>query len=102
MIPIIDKIKTGRQIRRLMEIRGITVKDVQTALSLGCVQSVYHWRDGQSMPTLDNLYALSELLKVPMDLIICGNRQYDPIKNITTGSNRIICYYRMLRNNVAA
>ena len=68
MSTAIDKTKTGQQIRLLMEKRGVTVKDVRDALSLACVQSVYHWLDGQSMPTLDNLYALSDLLKVPMDI----------------------------------
>ena len=50
----IDKVRTGQQIRLLMEKRGVTVRDVKNALSLACVQSVYHWLDGQSMPTLDN------------------------------------------------
>ena len=27
---------------------------------------------------IDNVYALSELFKVPMDQIICGNREYQP------------------------
>ena len=69
----IDKVRTGQQIRLLMEKRGVTVRDVKNALSLACVQSVYHWLDGQSMPTLDNLYALSDLLKVPMDMLVYGN-----------------------------
>ena len=33
---------------------------------------------GRSLPTIDNVYALSELFKVPMDQIICGNREYQP------------------------
>jgi len=65
MTPIIDREKTGKQIRRIMELRGLSVHDVQRFLSLGCVQSVYHWFDGKSMPTIDNLYALSELFQVP-------------------------------------
>lgn len=32
------------------------------------------WTDGVNMPTIDNLYALSELLQVPIDAIVCGNR----------------------------
>lgn len=102
MTPTIDKVKTGQQIRLLMERRGITVRDVRDALSLGCVQSVYHWLDGQSMPTLDNLYALSELLKVPMDMLVRGNRQYDPGKNILPGAERLMRYYRMLQDCMAA
>ncbi len=75
MIPLIDKKKTGVQLRRLMDKRGLTVKDVQQYLKLGSVQSVYHWLNGISMPTVDNLYALSYLFQVTVDDMICGNRQ---------------------------
>lgn len=102
MIPTIDKEKTGRQIRLLMEQRGINVRDVKNALSLGCVQSVYHWLDGQSMPTLDNLYALSELLKVPMDMLICGNRRYNPGTGETDCAERLFRYYRLIQHSAAA
>ena len=98
----IDKVRTGQQIRLLMEKRGVTVRDVMNALSLACVQSVYHWLDGQSMPTLDNLYALSDLLKVPMDMLVCGNRRYDPGKNIPEGAERLFRYYRLIQECMAA
>ena len=98
----IDKVRTGQQIRLLMEKRGVTVRDVKNALSLACVQSVYHWLDGQSMPTLDNLYALSDLLKVPMDMLVCGNRRYDSNKNIPEGAERLFRYYRLIQECMAA
>ena len=98
----IDKVKTGQQIRLLMEKRGVTVRDVKNALSLACVQSVYHWLDGQSMPTLDNLYALSDLLKVPMDMLVYGNRRYDRNKNIPEGAKRLFRYYRLIQECMAA
>lgn len=98
----IDKVRTGQQIRLLMEKRGVTVRDVKNALSLACVQSVYHWLDGQSMPTLDNLYALSDLLKVPMDMLVYGNRRYDPYKNIPEGAERLFRYYRLIQECMAA
>lgn len=98
----IDKVRTGQQIRLLMEKRGVTVRDVKNALSLACVQSVYHWLDGQSMPTFDNLYALSDLLKVPMDMLVCGNRRYDPNKNIPEGAERLFRYYRLIQECMAA
>ena len=93
----IDKVRTGQQIRLLMEKRGVTVRDVKNALSLACVQSVYHWLDGQSMPTLDNLYALSDLLKVPMDMLVYGNN-----KNIPEGAERLFRYYRLIQECMAA
>ena len=49
MIPLIDKRATGTQLQRLMDTRGITVKDVQQYLELGSVQSIYHWLNGISM-----------------------------------------------------
>ena len=102
MTPTIDKIKTGQQIRLLMEKRGVTVKDVKDALSLGCVQSIYHWLDGQSLPTLDNLYALSDLLRVPLDMLVCGNRRYVPEKKIPDGAERLMRYYLMIQDYMAA
>lgn len=76
--PTIDKVKTGKQIRRLMNALGLTVMDVQKYMGLATQQAVYHWLNGRSLPTIDNVYALSELFKVPMDQIICGNREYKP------------------------
>ena len=53
MIPLIDKRATGTQLRRLMDTRGITVKDVQQYLELGSVQSIYHWLNAVSYTHLD-------------------------------------------------
>lgn len=74
MFPIIDKRETGINLRKIMDERNLTVKDVQQYLELGSVQSVYHWLNGISMPTIDNLYALRELFKLPIDAMVCGNR----------------------------
>lgn len=101
MGPTIDRVKTGRQIRLLMRERGITVRDVKNALGLTCVQSVYHWLDGQSMPTVENLYALSELLKVPLDVLVCGSRRYDPYKDMPAAAERLFLYYRLIRGCMA-
>ena len=37
-----------------MDMRGVKPKDIQEYLGFGCVQSVYRWLDGVSMPTVDN------------------------------------------------
>lgn len=76
MVATINREKTGRRIRTLMRERRLSVQNVREALSLGSLQAVYHWLEGKSMPTLDNLYALSELLRVPMDDMIVGDRRY--------------------------
>lgn len=39
MFPLINKRETGVNLRRIMDMRGITPKDVQEYLGLGCVHS---------------------------------------------------------------
>ena len=38
MFPLINKRETGVNLRRIMDLRGITPKDVQEYPGLGCVQ----------------------------------------------------------------
>ena len=80
MFPVIDRIGTGRRIRQLMDARHITARDVQEHLALESVQGVYYGLNGRSLPTVDNLYALSQLLEVPMDAMICGSRTCRPAR----------------------
>lgn len=75
IVPKIDIYKTGQNIKHIMRMKGMTVKDVQEYLGLAAVQSIYHWFAGRSLPTVDNLYALSELFDVPMDVLVWGNRE---------------------------
>ena len=106
MFPLINKRETGVNLRRIMDMRGITPKDVQEYLGLGCVQSVYRWIDGINMPTIDNLYALSALFQLPIDSIVQGNRE--PIEPIYTfdstdlRNNRLFAYYHKINELRAA
>lgn len=97
--PLIDKKSTGRKIHELMNRQGITVKDVQGFLNLSTPQAVYHWLSGRSLPTIDNIYALSALLQVPMDEIICGNRQ---IPNVQSDTGRRLKMYVDRINEIIA
>ena len=104
MIPVIDKKKTGIHLRRIMDARGLSVKDVQQYLELGSVQSVYHWLNGISLPTIDNLYALSELFQVSVDDMLCGNRRFN--YKFTSRQNaqfeRLRAYYERIQEHKAA
>ena len=101
MLPVIDKKKTGINLRLMMDKRGLTVKDVQQYLGLGSVQSVYHWLNGISLPTVDNLYALSELFQVSMDEMLCGNRKKYVYQPKTPQEKRLYAYYMELNQRVA-
>ena len=68
--PTIDKKKTGQNIRLHMCRRGLCVNDIREELHLGSVQCIYHWMSGRSLPTLDNLLALSLLLDVRVEDIL--------------------------------
>ena len=96
MIPTINLKETGANLRRIMDERGITAKDIKEYLNLGSVQSVYYWCNGTYMPTIDNLYALSQLLCVSIDDILCGNRKAiisEPIVLETPQAKRLYLYY---------
>lgn len=73
--PIIDIHRTGQKIKKIMQWRGMNVRDIQEYLGLATPQSIYHWFNGRNMPTTDNLYALSELFHVPVDEMLCGDRR---------------------------
>lgn len=69
-IPIIDMERTGKNIHSLVVNHGFTAKDIQSRLILASHQSVYHWFNGRSLPSIDNLIVLAKLLEVPLETII--------------------------------
>lgn len=68
--PVIDLTATGAHLKELLEKRGVTVQDIQEAMGLASPQAVYRWLRGSNMPSVDNLYALSRFLDVPMNNVI--------------------------------
>ena len=104
--PTINLRETGINLHRIMDKRGITPKYIKEFLNLGSIQTVYNWCNGLNMPTVDNLYALSQLLQVSMDEIICGNRKAivpEPIVIIENPrTRRLYAYYRQLNRMKAA
>ncbi len=68
--PVIDVAATGNNIRRLRLERGLSVRDLQSFFGFEEPQAIYKWQRGESLPSVDNLYALGNLLDVPMDEIL--------------------------------
>lgn len=68
--PVIDLVATGDNIRRLRLERGLTVRDLQSYFGFEEPRAIYKWQKGESLPTVDNLYALGALFEVPMDQIL--------------------------------
>ena len=68
--PVIDPEATGRNIVRLRRERKLTVRDLQHYFGFEEPRAIYKWQRGENLPSVDNLYALSRILQVPMDSIL--------------------------------
>ena len=66
----IDMAATGRRITELRKDRGLTVRDLQDYFGFEAPQAIYKWQAGKSIPSTDNLYALSFLFDVSMEDIL--------------------------------
>ena len=67
----LDAILSGQKIHGRTLQSGYSIKEIQNMLGLECPQSVYRWLKGRSMPSIDNLYMLSQILDVHMeDLLV--------------------------------
>ena len=69
-MPAIDMAATGRNIARMRENAGLTVKDLQIFFGFATPQAIYKWQHGTAMPTIDNLVVLAMIFGVKIDDII--------------------------------
>ena len=76
-LPTIDMIATGKNIKKIRQKKGFTVKDIQTVFGFASPQAIYKWQAGQSLPTIDNLVVLAALFGVPIDQIIITIMQHE-------------------------
>lgn len=76
--PAIDMIATGKNIIRLRKEQGLSVSDLQEYFGFEAPQAIYKWQQGKSLPSTDNLYALSEMFGVPMNEILVPMFQIVP------------------------
>ena len=70
MIPTIDMVATGKNIERLRNEAGLSVRDLQDVFGFSTPQAIYKWQHGTAMPTIDNLVVLAALLQVKIDDIL--------------------------------
>lgn len=69
-MPTINMVATGRNIMRLREQAGLSVKDLAEIFGFATPQAIYKWQHGTAMPTLDNLVVLAAVFGVAMDDIV--------------------------------
>lgn len=73
--PILDLQATGQQIKKLRKEKQMTVTDICEYMGFENPQAVYKWQRGESLPTVDNLFALSRLFETPIDNILCEREE---------------------------
>lgn len=69
-LPVINMTATGKNIVRLRSERGLSVKDLQHWFGFEEPRAIYKWQHGETLPSVDNLLALSALFDVSIDEII--------------------------------
>lgn len=94
MFPVIDLEATGRNIQRLRKQRGLTVRQLQAYFGFTEPQAIYKWQSGRSLPTVDNLLALSLLLDVPMDRILVVKSNFRNAKQQAVPAASCFCQIR--------
>ena len=74
-MPMIDLPATGVNIGALMKRNGVTAADVAERMGFSSRNAVYKWMKGESLPTLDNILILADLLDVTVEEILVINRK---------------------------
>lgn len=69
-MPAIDMVATGRNIMKMRESAGLTVRNLQDIFGFATPQAIYKWQHGTAMPSIDNLVVLAAVLEVQVDEII--------------------------------
>ncbi len=95
----IDMKRTGIQIKSMVLESGYSVKDIQDYLYLSCPQSIYRWFRGEALPSVDNLYRLSVLLKVHMEVFLVKRvwpQELEDCKILCIEGSKNICGIRNL------
>lgn len=69
-LPVVNMQRTGERICMLREQRGLSVRQLQRLLGFATPQAIYKWQHGETLPTIDNLVALSAILNVAIEDIL--------------------------------
>ena len=69
--PVIDPKATGLRIKELRQAQHLSVNDICQFMGFENPQAVYKWQRGESLPSVDNLFALSRLFQTTVDNLLC-------------------------------
>lgn len=75
--PIIDMDASGMHLKDVCTEAGYTPQQLSQLLELSAPQAIYQWYRGRSLPSTDNLFALSKLLEKHMDELIIERSSFE-------------------------
>jgi transcriptional regulator with XRE-family HTH domain len=76
--PGINMERTGSWLRYVCRVKKISVKKLCEYMGLGSPQSIYAWFCGRTLPSLDNFYALAQVVSMPLDELIVNQEEHLP------------------------
>lgn len=94
--PGIEMTRTGNWLRCVCSCKQISVKKLCEYVGLGSSQSVYGWFCGKTLPSLDNFYALSQVLHMPLDELIINQEEGLPagfMRRVGEENSRMLQYW---------
>ena len=68
--PVIDLVKTGKNIKRISKEKGYSADMIKDLLGLSDKSNVYKWFRGEVLPAVDNLLAMSILFDITINELI--------------------------------
>lgn len=63
-------VQTGKNITRLRERAGMSVRQLQEIFGFATPQAIYKWQHGTALPTIDNMIVLASVFGVKIDDIV--------------------------------
>lgn len=67
----VDMAEVGKRIKFFRKKKHISVSDLASFFDM-YPQTIYKWERGDTLPNIDNLFALSRYLGVSIDLLLTG------------------------------
>lgn len=81
-IPAINLARTGENIVRLRQQKGLSVKELQDIFGFATPQAIYKWQHGTALPSIDNLIVLAAIFQVHIEDILAT----DDIMQVNVGA----------------
>ncbi|MCR5774238.1 MAG: helix-turn-helix domain-containing protein [Lachnospiraceae bacterium] len=75
--PTIDMEATGRRIKELRKQHHLKVEEIAEFMGFESEQAIYKWQRGESLPKIENLFALSRIFGIKVDDIIIEKTEED-------------------------